>query len=132
MGTLNLKLKRLCLDDCTIGALSYGPDFRVFTLELSWFNNLNSHSCIPAGFYECEKTTSPSKGHCISIKNVVGRTHILIHSGNYTSNTLGCVLVGDSIKDINNDKTPDVTNSVKTMERLMLVVPENFILEISQ
>ena len=78
---MNLKVKRLHQDDCTVGVISYGLQFRAFTLELPWMGNRNEKSCIPSGFYECQKIDSPSKGYCVSIKNVVGRTHVLIHSG---------------------------------------------------
>lgn len=128
---MNLKIKRLHLDDCTIGSIQYGLDFRAFTLELPWINNKQSGSCIPTGFYECQKIVSPSLGECIEVSDVVGRTYIRIHKGNYTYQIQGCILVGDSIKDINGDLTPDVTNSGATFDKLMKTVPDNFVLEIS-
>jgi hypothetical protein len=128
---MNLKIKRLMLDDCTIGAISYGLEIRAFTLELAWIGNKNGHSCIPTGFYECQKIVSPSLGECIEIKNVVGRTYIRIHKGNFTYQIKGCVLIGDSIKDINADGIPDVTNSSKTFDKMMSKLPESFLLEIS-
>lgn len=128
---MNLKIKRLHLDDCTIGAISYGIDFRAFTLELPWRNNKISQSCIPAGFYQCKKIVSPSLGECVEVENVVGRTFIRIHKGNYTYQIEGCILVGDSIKDINGDLIPDVTNSGNTFDKLMSILPDNFVLEVS-
>lgn len=128
---MNLKIKRLHLDDCTIGSISYGIDFRAFTLELPWQDNIKSHSCIPAGFYQCKKIVSPSLGECIEVSSVVGRTYIRIHKGNYTYQIQGCILVGDSIRDINGDLTPDVTYSGNTLDKLMKVVPDNFVLEVS-
>jgi hypothetical protein len=128
---MNLKIKRLHLDDCTIGSISYGIDFRAFTLELPWQDNIKSHSCIPAGFYQCKKIVSPSLGECIEVSSVVGRTYIRIHKGNYTYQIQGCILVGDAIKDINGDLTPDVTNSGATFDKLMKIVPDSFVLEVS-
>lgn len=127
---MNLRIDRLYLDDCTIGAISYGVAFRAFTLELPWRNNKASQSCIPSGFYQCKKIVSPSLGECIEVENVVERTFIRIHKGNYTYQIEGCILVGDSIKDINGDLIPDVTNSGATFDRLMSILPDNFVLEI--
>jgi hypothetical protein len=90
-------------------------DKKIFTLELPDLDNANNISCIPAGLYECQKTVSPSLGSCINVSNVVGRTYIRIHSGNYTSQIEGCILVGDSLKDFNNDGVIDVTNSADTL-----------------
>lgn len=76
------------------------------------------------------KHMSPSKGHCVSIKNVPMRSNILIHVGNYTSDILGCILVGDSVRDINNDGKYDVTNSRNTFNKLMNLLPEEFLVRI--
>lgn len=106
-------------------------EFRCYTLELPWRDNQKSVSCIPEGTYECEKHFSPTHGLCISVKHVVGRTHILIHVGNFIKETQGCVLVGDSIRDINNDGVPEVTSSAKTLEKLLGKLPDQFKLVIS-
>lgn len=126
----NMKLKRLNLDDCTIGVMTFGKGFKAFTLELPWLSNQKQISCIPKGFYTCTKITSPSLGRCIEVSSVIGRTYIRIHKGNYTSQIQGCILVGDSIKDINGDFTPDVTNSSATFDKLMEITPCEFTLEI--
>lgn len=122
-------IQRVYQDDCTVGMINFNQ-FRCFTLELPWHNNHSNVSCIPVGLYECEKAKSPSKGNCISIKNVVDRSNILIHVGNYTSDILGCVLVGDSLRDINGDGIPDVTNSKITFDKLMSALPAKFLLEV--
>ena len=44
---------------------------------------------------------------------------IEVHSGNYTSQILGCILVGDGIKWLNRDSIPDVTNSRNTLIKLL-------------
>lgn len=126
-----LTINRIYQDDCTVGVMSIGREFRCYTLELSWRDNKRNVSCIPEGTYECEKHYSPTHGQCISVKHVVGRTHILIHKGNFIKDTLGCVLVGDSIKDINNDGVPEVTSSTKTLEKLLGRLPDQFQLVIS-
>ena len=50
---------------------------------------------IPAGFYPVTLTMSPRFGEVLPlIGNVVGRTGIRIHAGNYPRDTAGCILVG--------------------------------------
>ncbi len=125
-----IKIQRTYYDDCTIGRLWCG-DFQCFTLELPLLNNQTDVSCIyPAGGYRGSKHFSPSNGDCIAINNVMDRTNIQIHAGNYTSQIRGCILVGDSIKFLNDDKIPDVTNSRKTLSKLMSVLPNSFNVEI--
>lgn len=127
---MKLTINRVYQDDCTLGVLNY-YGFRCFTLELPWKDNKTNVSCIPAGTYKCKKIVSPSLGECIEVADVTGRTYIRIHKGNYTSQIQGCVLVGDSIRDINGDGIPDVTNSTATLEKLMALVPDEFEMVIS-
>lgn len=127
---MNLKIKRWYHEDCTIGRLSYG-DFQCFTLELPLLDNANDVSCIyPAGGYKGQKHFSTKNKDVIAINNVMGRTGIQIHSGNYTYQILGCILVGDSVKFLNDDKIPDVTNSRNTLKKLLSILPETFNIEI--
>ena len=126
-----LTIKRIYQDDCTVGVMNLGSEFRCYTLELPWRDNATSVCCIPEGTYECEKHYSSSQGLCISVKHVVGRTHILIHKGNFIKDTLGCPLVGDLIRDINNDGVPEVTNSTKTLDKLLELLPDQFQLVVS-
>lgn len=125
-----IKIERHYFEDCTIGRLWCG-DFQCFTLELPLLDNASNVSCIyPAGGYHGEKHLSPNNGKCIAITNVMDRTNIQIHSGNYTSQIRGCILVGDSIKFLNDDKIPDVTNSKATLKKLLSVLDDNFSIEI--
>lgn len=127
---MKLKVSRIYQDDCTVGVLNYAG-FRCYTLELPDKCNKQNESCIPSGTYECSKHHSPSQGLCVAVNGVVGRSHILIHKGNYTSDIMGCILVGDSIRDINRDKIPDVTNSTNTLKDLLKLLPDKFLMEIS-
>lgn len=125
-----LKINRWYHNDCTIGRLVYG-DFQCFTLELPLLDNASNVSCIyPAGGYVGRKHFSPSNGDVIAIDNVMDRTNIQIHSGNYTSQIRGCILVGDSVKFLNDDMIPDVTNSKATLKRLLAILPDTFNIEI--
>ncbi len=130
MNNMSLKIQRWYNEDCTIGRLSYGS-FQCWTLELPLLNNATNISCIyPAGGYKGNKHFSPSNGDCIAINNVMERTNIQIHSGNYTSQIRGCILVGDSVKFLNDDQIPDVTNSKRTLKKLMSLLPDSFDIEI--
>ncbi len=125
-----LRIDRKYFDDCTIGRLTY-KDFQCFTLELPWLDNQTNISCIPAaGGYKAEKYKSHHNGDCIAITNVMDRTHIQIHSGNFVRQIKGCVAVGDSIKFLDGDTIPDVTNSKNTLKALLDVLPDEFLVEI--
>lgn len=101
-------------EDCTLGRIDVqGPSgrFRCFSLELPWLNNRTDISCIPEGEYKYFARTSPSNGQVLELADVPDRTYIQIHAGNYTRQIRGCILVGDSIRYLDDDFIPDVTNS---------------------
>ena len=104
--------------------------FECKTLELPWKQNESRISCIPTGVYSCSKTVSPSRGLCIAIHNVPERYYILIHKGNFLSDTKGCVLVGDKHLDFTGDSIADIINSKVTLDKLMAMLPTKFMLEI--
>ena len=122
-------IKRWYNKDCTIGRLSIG-NFQCFTLELPDLNNEQDVSCIPPGKYEYYYRKSDHNGHVLELRAVPGRRYIQIHSGNYTSQILGCILVGDGIKWINKYSIPDVTNSKATLKKLLKHAGNAGILEI--
>ena len=76
--------------------------FLCFTLELPWRDNQPSISCIPPGQYECRLRASPRFGQTYHVRDVPGRSFVLIHSGNYAgdvslglkSHVEGCILLG--------------------------------------
>ena len=123
---MKLTIKRTYYDDCTVGRLSYG-DFQCWTLELPRLNNAKNISCIyPHGGFIGRKHFSPSNGDCVAIDNVQGRTNIQIHSANFTRQILGCIAVGDSVKFLDSDTIPDVTNSKNTLKKLLAILPDTF------
>lgn len=79
--------------------------FQCFTLELPWKENRQNISCIPSGEYIVKIRKSPRFGEVYHIKDVEGRSYILIHSGNvagdvskgYKSHVNGCVIVGSKM-----------------------------------
>ena len=88
------------------------------TLELPWKDNKPGISCIPTGEYLAKVHAAPKFEWCLWLQNVPGRSEILIHSGNYTSQILGCILPGIIHDDINNDGITDVKHSGVAMEAL--------------
>lgn len=93
------------------------------TLELPWRENKRQLSCIPTGKYKVTKWNSPKFGACFKIHDVEGRTNILIHAGNYKRQTLGCILVGARFKDLDGDRITDITESKKTLNELLDLLP---------
>lgn len=53
-------------------------------------------SCIRTGFYECVPYSGTKYKNVYLVKDVLGRSDILIHWGNFESDTLGCILLGNS------------------------------------
>ncbi|UTV99856.1 hypothetical protein KDW99_01520 [Marinomonas rhizomae] len=49
---------------------------------------------IPAGSYRIAPYSSPKYPNAFELKDVPGRTYILIHPGNFHSNTEGCLMPG--------------------------------------
>lgn len=126
-----IQIYRWYHDDCTIGRLTYtntpNKPFQCWTLELPELNNEKNISCIPEGSYTGRVGFSSKNGRCIKIEQVPNRRFIQIHKGNYTFDKgkrklEGCILVGDSIKFLNKDSIPDVTNSKATLEELMSLI----------
>lgn len=87
-------LKRFYMGpDYTQGLLIVGGKM-FFTLELPWRDNKPFISCIPEGEYPIYTFKHPRWGEIIGLKDVPGRSEILIHPGNYIENTEGCILPG--------------------------------------
>lgn len=104
--------------------------FNCDTLELPWKNNQKKISCIPTGIYKVKKRFSEKYKNHLHITEVTGRSYILIHSGNYNTDTLGCVLVGE-LGFINSDDIVDVGNSKRTLKNLLNEIEiDSFELEI--
>jgi len=128
----DLALRRIQSPKQTVGILSVidaDGDARYscwecWALELPWEQNRNRKSCIPPepgenGVFKFERHESPQFGRCIWIKDVPGRSEILIHAGNYVSDTAGCILVGDTPEDLDGDGLVDVPRSQQTLDELI-------------
>jgi len=100
MNTMTLT-RESTSDEGTLGILR-SEALEMSTGELPWRNNRVGLSCIPPGSYVCTPHVSPRHGKCFWLKDVPGRTEILIHAANYMGSTaagyrtdlLGCIAVG--------------------------------------
>lgn len=64
------------------------------TIELPDKQNQRSISCIPSGVYTWQKIKRTSNGKdALYIRDVQGRSQILIHQGTKPSHSKGCILV---------------------------------------
>ena len=122
---MKAKLFRIFKDEKqTLGEIQIG-DLSLFTLELPDLNNdgIDNNevrkSCIPEGIYRVKKHNSPKFGKTFWVKDVPGRSAILIHPGNYHYHTLGCILVGLDQEDLNGDGLIDNKSSKKAMGFLL-------------
>lgn len=105
--------------------------FECKVLELPDRDNQTGISRIPEGYYKCQaRYTLPKYKQHFIIKDVHNRSYILVHHGNYYTQTRGCLLVGDKFADINGDGYNDVTNSLDTMKKLNSLGLKEFDLKI--
>jgi len=71
------------------------------TAERPDLANKANISCIPIGRYICQVHDSPSKGKCVKLDDVDGRTNILMHRGNIPmKDSEGCILVGEQFEPL--------------------------------
>lgn len=122
-----IRLERSYMPDgqATLGKMTFPNGWSCFTLELPWLSNQRSISCIPEGVYGMSLRPSPlvtrlSGGKhktAWEVLDVEGRSHILVHQGNYTRDTQGCILVGADHTKV--DRGWMVTRSVATYEQFV-------------
>lgn len=98
------------------------------TCEDPWYDNAVAVSCIPPGKYTCEKFSGERFKDVWEVKNVPGRSAILIHSGNTINDTHGCILVGNGFGILNG--LPSVVDSLTTLNVLRRRLPATFTLTV--
>ncbi len=88
------------------------PLFTALSLERGNNGNKRNESAIPAGTYKMVYEWSPRFERFLwEIKGVDGRSECKFHSANYWHQLDGCVALGLTYNDINNDGYKDVTSS---------------------
>lgn len=120
---MNIIIKRIFKGpDYTIGRLSIDGKYFCDTLEDTVRPvgvKIPGRTAIPAGKYKIKLTESLRfKKLMPRLENVPGFTGVLIHSGNTTEDTEGCILVGK------NDRQGWVSNSKDTFNKLFIVLQE--------
>ena len=93
--------------------------FECVTLELPYEENLTNISCVNKGVYEVTHRYSEKYKNHLILNDVPNRRYILIHYGNYNSDTEGCILVGSRFAQINKDSLLDITSSRRTLSELL-------------
>jgi len=96
------------------------------TLEPNWLDNQQNVSAIPPGTYECIKYSGTKFKNSFLIKDVPDRSAILIHAGNTTADTRGCILVGHTFGH------RGILNSQAAMQDLNSLLPSAFKLIIKE
>jgi hypothetical protein len=103
--------------ESTIGELFINGERICDTLENPWRDNQRNISCIPEGEYPvrlrlARESASRDYLHLL-VQDVPNRDWVLVHRGNFPSQTKGCVLVGlGTQQDV-------VNNSVLAMDLLI-------------
>lgn len=89
---MRLSLIRIYGSTGTNGYLIHGKELICKTIELPWFNNKRSISCIPEGIYHLVDRYSQRFGRHLLVKDVPARDHILFHPANDAKRELrGCI-----------------------------------------
>ena len=101
----------------------------IFTLEEPWKDNQTSKSCIPSGLYLVAPFSGERFKNTYQVLNVVGRSYILFHVGNYLTDTEGCILLG--LESKGGLRGPSVLRSRDAFDVFRkLIGPNNFWLKI--
>lgn len=128
-------LRKTQNDNQTLGTLSVVDDkgvlvFSCTTLELPWKNNQHNVSCIPVGVYTVQMIYSEKYKYHFTVNTVSDRQGILIHIGNYTADTHGCILVGHFAKPADKGAGYMVCESAVTIGRLIQLIRKTTKMEI--
>ena len=101
----------------TIGVLKINKQVFCYTLEPTDKLNKPNESCIPAQQYRCASVHSSRFGMTFEVMNVPGRSHVLFHRGNTQDDTLGCILLGQTVGKLKGERA--VLNSGNTFKEFM-------------
>lgn len=122
-------------DVCTVGELNVYDNndeliFNCVTLENPEIGcTPNMDLAVPFGLYNVtdrwSNRFSPRFNHnVLHIHNeeVPYKRYILLHNGNYSKDTLGCILLGKTIARDENGKAVAISNSVATMKNFYNII----------
>lgn len=91
---MHFTIHRTYYTEGTNGLLTMGANSEpvCYTIELPWRNNEVNRSCIPEGTYVLKRRYSTKFRWHLEIKDVPGRSYILIHPANHAARELkGCI-----------------------------------------
>lgn len=131
-------VRRVYLPTETLGSWFFRDmnNFLVKTMELPRLDGGNhpNVNCFPEGIYEVIKELYTEKHPYphFRVLNVPGRKGILVHKITYVKDLLGCIGVGLSFEDWNNDKVPDMKQSTDGLELLIKTMPDRFMLKVEE
>lgn len=126
---IDITIRRTYLSDCVTGVLELQSGWRCVTLERPDLDNEQMISCIPEGTYEYFYREDGANGKVFELTNVVNRTVIQIHIGNYVRNSVGCILVAKTLSFLD-DNSAMIGTSGDTMKLLLEKAPHKGIIKI--
>jgi hypothetical protein len=127
---MRLRLERYAYTPAgTLGRLFAG-DSTLYTIERPWLSNKAFESCIPQGYYRCERYSSARFPDTWQIAGVPERSLILFHVANYPDDVKGCVglgmsQMGDRVAVSNSRKAVELFRSLTAgVERLDIMISQ--------
>lgn len=88
--------------DGVFGVMLDGDIPFCLTLERPWLNNEKEVSSIPPGEYVADSAIFKSRYESFLLRDVPGRTGIFVHKGNWITDSLGCILLGEQFAVMQN------------------------------
>jgi hypothetical protein len=101
-----------------------------YNIELPYRDNRINVSCILSGFYPFKKIIRPNGEEAIEIQNVLNRTNVLAHSGNYMKDTKGCILPNISYSYTKETRTPYGITSRPQVKQILNALPTRGVVHI--
>jgi len=113
----------------TFGVLLIQGSAFCVTLEPPWRMNARLTSCVPPGRYEAEKTHSAKFGTTYRLRDIPGRTNILLHPGNILEDTEGCILLASEFGKLRS-RDRAILNSGKTFNLFIRAMEDYDVIDI--
>ena len=108
-----ITIKRIALLSDGVRGVMFDEDVPFcLTLERPWLNNHKETSCIIKGEYVAKRAYYKSKYDSFLLQDVPNRDGIFIHKGNWITDSLGCIILGEQFAVMLNPHTNQKENSV--------------------